>query len=130
VNDDGQWAFEEAETPNTALWNRVNLGTGQMIALPETCRDRVPVRWTTSGREIWTIHYTKTLNSNNGLPLELAKVDLASGRILSTQIISGSGLPGGEAFGFTMTRDGRSLAYLERIPATESSLLYRLSGLQ
>ncbi len=127
VSEDGKWAFSRPEGKSSTLYGRINLETGQRIPLPDSCRDRRPVEWVKSGQEIWTLLYTNPDRGEMLFPVELARVDLKTGRILSTELIKGPGVKGASLLVLSITRDGQSFAYTEGTPSQDQTRLYRLS---
>lgn len=127
ISEDGNWAISPPKENERGIFSRINLETGQRISLPTSCKDRVPVGWAPSGREIWTLRYTEGTMFHAGYPAELALIDLVGGRILSTQTLKGSGTKEAEMFGFSITRDGRSYSYTDYRPSIQATNIYRLS---
>ena len=127
LTEDGTWAFSPPEKNALALHSRINLVNGERIPLPISCVDRVPIGWSGSGQEIWTLKYSKGTRYGRGFPVELAKVALSNGKLLSSQILRGSGTIGADFGTATITRDGRSFAFTESVPCMDPVMLYRLS---
>jgi hypothetical protein len=129
VSRDGKWAFLRPVEMGSSQWNRINLETGERILLPPACKGKIPVNWGDSGREVWVVDQSKRekMYSVVAMPIEVSKVDLATGRVVTHWTLTGSGVRGSQATLVQLASDGQSYAFSEYVPLRDPNMLYRLT---
>ena len=119
--------FAPSDDPKTHGWRVVQLATGQSLPLPGAAKNQTPIGWGASDQQVRVIVGQAPIGPWFDLPVQIAVVDLDTGKVLSTQTLKGTGTPQALAKSFQFSRDGRAFAFTESIPHRDPTMLYRLS---